>query len=120
MVVIMVADMKLIGIVRVPIPGGGSRLKLVNQIANVNIEDELNERIRIDALNMRKSERQMMIEMNRGTANTMVRLINLLVDEGGRPGVIAVTTDTDKWVVIHFENGYQATSWFEWLNGKLY
>jgi len=114
-------DMRGIGIVRVPIPGGGgSRLKLVNQLNTVNIEDELNERFRIDVLNLHRRDKDLMIEMNRGTANAMVQLINLLVDDGGRPGVIGVTTDMDKWVVVYFENGVQSVSWYEWLKGKLY
>ena len=117
----IMSDMKIIGIVRVPIPGGGgSRLKLVNQLNTVNIEDELNERFRIDVLNVHRRDKDMMIEMNRGTANTMVQLINLLVDDGSRPGVIGVTTDMDKWVIIYFEGGHHCMRWYEWLKGKLY
>lgn len=113
-------DLRALGIIRVPIPGGGSRLKLVSQINNVNLEQEVDERFRIDALSIKRQGSMMIIETNRGTATAFVQLMNLLADDGGRAGLAAVTTDNDKWVVVHFDDGNHARSWTDWLEGKLF
>jgi arginine repressor len=116
----VISDMKLLGIIRVPVPGGGTRLKLISQLNNVNLEQEIDERFRIDALGVRRQGSMIIIEVNRGTATAFVQLMNLVVDENTRGGLIAVTTDNDKWVVLHIEDSVTATSWTSWLTDKLY
>lgn len=113
-------DLRQLGIIRVPIPGGGTQLKLISQINNVNLEQEVDERFRIDVLNVQRQGSTIMIETNRGTAQSVVQLMNLVVDDGSRNGLLAVTSDGDKWVVLHMEDAKQATKWQTWLSGKLY
>jgi arginine repressor len=115
-----IKDLRTLGIIRVPIPGGGTRLKLISQINNVNLEQEIDERFRIDALGIKRQGSMIMIETNRGTAGSIVQLMNLLADDGARAGLGAVTTDGDKWVVLHMDDGNHARSWADWLEGKLF
>lgn len=116
---LLLQDMKNTGIVRVPIPGLGTRLKLVAQLNDANIEDELDERIRIDTMLITRRDNDIFMEVNRGTATAFVQLFNLTVDEGSRPGVVGVTSDGDKWVALHFADGARAMEWERWLENKI-
>ena len=113
-------DLTIVGVARVPVPGIGTRLRLASQFGQVRVEDELDERIRIDALEVSRQGDTLFIEMNRGTAVALVQLLNLVYDQGNRPGVRAITTDSDKWVVVHMRDGNFAVSWEDWLKNKLY
>lgn len=114
------ADLTNIGVVRVPVPGVGNYIRLASEYNKVNVEDELDERMRIDVLGMRRNEAIMYLEVNRGTANALVQLFNLIHDQGNRPGLLAVTSDNDKWVVLHLEDKAATNGWEQWLKPKLY
>jgi arginine repressor len=113
-------DLREINVVRVPIPGLGQRFKLASQYNKVNIEDELNERARIDVLSVTRFEDRIHLEVNRGTAVALVQLFNLIYDDASRPGITAVSSDGDKWVVLYLESGKTAMTWEAWLKAKLY
>lgn len=102
---ITLTDLQEIGVVRVPLPGSGFRFKLASQLADANIEQELDERARLDLLGVNRIERFVYLEVNRGTAQALAQLLNLMVDDGAYPFVVAISTDQDKWVVVHTEDG---------------
>lgn len=113
-------DLRHIGVVRVPIPGVGNYIRLASEYHKINVEDELNERVRIDVLEMRRKVDTLYLEVNRGTAPALTQIFNLIVDQGNRPGIVGITSDGDKWVALHLEDGNVATTWQEWLKPKLY
>lgn len=117
---IIAGDLRKIGVVRVPVPGVGNYIRLASEYHKVNVEDELDERVRIDVLELRRKLDTIYLEVNRGTAPALTQLFNLIVDQGNRPGVMAITSDGDKWVALHLEDGNVATAWQEWLKPKLY
>jgi len=116
---IIMEDLRDLQVVRVPMPGGGMRFKLASQLGDANIEDELDERVRIDVLSVNRKEDTVYHEVNRGTAQALVQLINLMVDDGTQPGILAVTSDNDKWVAIHFKSGADARVYERWFTPKL-
>jgi len=116
---IIMEDIRDLNIVRIPMPGGGMRFKLASQLGDVNIEDELDERVRIDVLSVNRKEDTVYHEMNRGTAQAFVQLINLMIDDGTQPGILAVTSDNDKWVAVHFKSGNDARVYERWFTPKL-
>lgn len=101
-------DLQEIGSVRVPMPGGGFRFKLASQLADANIEQELDERVRIDLLGIKRVDRFLYLEVNRGTTQALTQLVNLMIDDGAWPNIAAVTTDNDKWVTLHMDDGKYA------------
>jgi arginine repressor len=117
---VIAGDLRAIVVVRVPVPGVGNYIRLASEYNKVNVEDELEERIRIDVLELRRKLDTIYLEVNRGTAPALTQLFNLIVDQGNRPGVVGITSDGDKWVAIHLEDGVVTTSWQEWLKQKLY
>lgn len=117
---VITRDLREIGVVRVPIPGLGQRFKLASQYNKVNIEDELNERARIDVLAVTRYGDRIHLEVNRGTAVALVQLFNLIYDDASRPGLTAVTSDGDKWVVLYTDSSKTAMTWEGWLRSKLY
>jgi len=116
---IIMEDVRDLQIVRVPMPGGGQRLKLASQLGDANIEDELDERVRIDLLSMNRKNDLIYHEVNRGTASALTQLLNLMVDDGTQPGIIGITNDGDKWVVVHFKNGHDARVYERWMKPKM-
>lgn len=117
---VIAGDLRHIGVVRVPIPGVGNYIRLASEYHKVNVEDELDERVRIDVLEMRRQSDTLYLEVNRGTAPALTQLFNLIVDQGNRPGIVGITSDGDKWVALHLEDGKAAVTWQEWLKPKLY
>jgi len=117
---IILEDIRDLQIVRIPMPGGGMRFKLASQLGDVNIEDELDERIRVDVLSMNRKADQVFLETNRGTASSMAQLLNLMVDDGTQPNILAITSDNDKWLVIHFVGAREADVFERWFRPKIF
>lgn len=117
---IMLNDVKQLGLVRVPNKHGGFRYRVQSQLPDVNIEQEVDNRCRIDLLSVVKTDKMIHLEVNRGTAQAFVQLLNLLVDDAALPGVVSITSDMDKWIVLHVNDGHRAKIIAEMLQEKVY
>lgn len=112
-------DMRVLGIVRVPMPGGGFRYKLASQVSEFDLDMELNDRLRLDALSIKRGGANVYIEVNRGTASAVVQILNLFIDDATLPDVLGITSDGDKWVVLNMEGVGPAKRVERWLTKKL-
>lgn len=116
---IILRDIKAIGLVRVPNKHGGSRYRVASQLPDIDIEEEVNNRCRIDLLSVTRVDNIVYLEVNRGTAQAFVQLLNLVVDDAALVGVAGITSDMDKWIVIHTTDGNRARWIEDWMRNKI-
>lgn len=115
----LMKDMKMLGIVRAPMPGGGVRYRLYSQVTDLDLDQELNDRLRLDALSVKRGDLNVYVEVNRGTAQAFVQIFNLFIDDAALPDVYGLTSDQDKWVVLHGKDLRAAKRIERWLAPKL-
>jgi arginine repressor len=94
-------DLRAMGAVKVPIPGGGWRFRTPELVTIDDITFALSDRIAADGLSVDTwSDRAVAIRTTKGTANSVAAAIKMLKDHDLDSNIVFVLSDNDEHVLV--------------------